>query len=569
MELKYDAIIFDLGDVLFDWDSSAITALPKKAIHQMMCTETWHELERNQLSSDQAYTILASEFGVEPFLVREAFSQAQYTLQVNEVALELIQELIAAKGRDSRIKVYAMSNIAEEHFDFLQKIAFPWSVFDRVFTSFDAGMRKPDLSFFRHVILETGCNPGRTLYLDDKAENICAGRMLGLRGEIVDRGGRASVCKLVRNLLLEDASSRAECFLRSHAGKLDSVLSVEGKGDIVLKDNFAQLIIWGLTGMEDIIYLTWPDGSDQGQHCNGNNFMDGDILGLDTSGSVFSQSSLSDHASTSESPASQSSPFSPSQELEDINARPLNHGLWNYFADEPLLTTQTFPPDLDTTSIAYLNIPASQISHLADPALVVEAILANRDTNGLFETYFTKDRPRVNPEVCVSVLRFLNKFGPAAGIPSLDVEDDRLVESKKVIVDYLAYRAGLYGSRYYTVPEAFLYYIAMLCDECRESSPLLFAQLMKHLELALIERLHVPTNALALAMRVRACQVIGLKRSFMQLDLDALMELQEADGGWPAGDFCRYGRTGWKIGSRGMTTALVWRILKDDNELIA
>ena len=59
MAPRYDAIIFDLGDVLFDWDSSSVTVLPKKLIPQMMGTVTWHNLERNKMQANEAFRVRA------------------------------------------------------------------------------------------------------------------------------------------------------------------------------------------------------------------------------------------------------------------------------------------------------------------------------------------------------------------------------------------------------------------------------------------------------------------------------------------------------------------------------
>ncbi|KAK4651924.1 hypothetical protein QC762_606810 [Podospora pseudocomata] len=503
------------------------------------------------------------DLGVDPSLVQLALHQAQSTLRVNKEALALIHELAAAKAQGTRpLKIYAMSNIAKEHMDIVQALpSFPWPVFDRIFTSFDAGMRKPDLSFYHHVIQETGCNPSTTLYLDDKSENICAGRLLGLRGEIVDPDQRTRAFNIVRNLLLEDASLRAERFLHMHAGKLDSVISMPGKDDIVLKDNFAQLMIWGLTGMEDIVYLTWPDGIiTRGQE-------EADMMDT-TSPTPISDASCSPSPAPSPSSSSTSPPSSPSPSLHHLEVKPT---LWNYFThSSPILTTTTFPPDIETTSIAYLTITPSHPNYhlLSPPSLIAEAMFAIRNKDGHFETYFSPDRHgRVSPEVCVSVLRCLNKFfssGQIPGLPSLDVTDERIEPSKKLVADCLRYRANIYGNRFYPHPESFLYYLAMLCDECRDSSPKLCGELKGELEAALRERLNVPMNALALAMRVRAWQLLGLGRGFVQRDLESLLGMQEGDGGWPAGDFCSYGRVQkQRIGSRGWTTALVCRILRD------
>ncbi|KAK4220757.1 HAD-like domain-containing protein [Podospora fimiseda] len=541
---EYDTIIFDIGDVLFDWDSSAITALPQKVMLRIMDSNHWHSLERNTISTDEAYRNLAQDFGVKPSAIRLALEQARSTLRVNKEGLALIHDLVEAKERNpGRFKVYAMSNIAQEHLNIVQNnSSFPWSVFDRIFTSYEAGMRKPDLCFYRNIINKTGCNQSRTLYLDDKAENICAGRLLGLRGEMVDRNHRRRAFNIVRHLLLGDTSSRAERFLRANAGKLDSVIILPG-GDMVLKDNFAQLLIWGLTEMDDIVYLVWPDGTVQGD---------------------FQEPGLIDTERPSSSTSSTASPSTPNK--QQVSAK---NGLWCYFAQKPILT-ENYSTDIETTSVAYLNIPTTHHSfkRLAHPSLVAEAILANLNADGHWEAYFNSDRHgRINPEMCISALRFINKFGSAdliPGIPNLDVVDERVAKTRDLIVDGLANRAILYGDRFYPFPEPFLYWVAMLYCECKDTSPNLHADLGKHLENALMERLHVPLNALALAMRVRACQLAGMRKELVQPDLDNLLEMQEEDGGWPAGFFCSYGRIqSQKIGSRGYATALVWRILKD------
>ena len=45
-----------------------------------------------------------------------------------------------------------------------------------------AGARKPDLEFFNIVLADAGLNPSKTVFVDDKIENVEAGRSLGLHG---------------------------------------------------------------------------------------------------------------------------------------------------------------------------------------------------------------------------------------------------------------------------------------------------------------------------------------------------------------------------------------------------
>lgn len=87
---------------------------------------------------------------------------------------------------------------------------------------------------------------------------------------------------------------------------------------------------------------------------------------------------------------------------------------------------------------------------------------------------------------------------------------------------------------------------------------------------ALLKRINIPTNQLPLALRISACQAIGLNPSIHREDLKKLMSLREQDGGFPAGHFCCIGRTGARINNRGLTTALAAKILRSEvqNHLI-
>lgn len=61
----YDTIIFDLGDVLFDWDepqdvASLVALPPKGAMRKMMNSTTWYDLDRGLLPAEEAYKVSRS-----------------------------------------------------------------------------------------------------------------------------------------------------------------------------------------------------------------------------------------------------------------------------------------------------------------------------------------------------------------------------------------------------------------------------------------------------------------------------------------------------------------------------
>lgn len=55
------------------------------------------------------------------------------------------------------------------------------SCFEKVYYSYEIGLRKPDEAIFNHVIKENNLNPGTTLFVDDNIDNIEAAKKLGFK----------------------------------------------------------------------------------------------------------------------------------------------------------------------------------------------------------------------------------------------------------------------------------------------------------------------------------------------------------------------------------------------------
>ena len=178
---------------------------------------------------------------------------------------------------------------------------------------------------------------------------------------------------------------------------------------------------------------------------------------------------------------------------------------------------------------------------------------ANLDLDGIMQTYFDPTRPRTCPEVCCNILRVSHKFGFGS--------DPRIKKTEDYIVDCLNNNACLNGTRHYSTPESFLYFVARLYAETRCES---LRKRLNAIKARLQERLNVPTNPLALGLRLFACQSVKIDSQLYRKDLEILMSLQDEDGGWPAGHFCCTGRMGARIGNRGLTTALAVRILQQE-----
>jgi len=189
--IPYKAIIFDIGDVLFTWSSQTSTKVSAQTMAAIISHPVWFEFERGRISSDQCYFHLGQEFSIEASEVSEAFEQARNSLKQDNTMITFIRQLkhaykASCSGEDkesvSPLAIYAMSNISKPDYDYLRAIDAPWELFDQIFASGYANMRKPDACFFDYVLKEIGRSGEEVVFVDDKLENIESAQALGLYG---------------------------------------------------------------------------------------------------------------------------------------------------------------------------------------------------------------------------------------------------------------------------------------------------------------------------------------------------------------------------------------------------
>ena len=233
-------VIFDLGDVLFTWSPDTSTRIPAKTMRSMLTSTIWMKYECGYLEQDACYHQIAQHFSVPPFEVAEAFSQARDSLQPNYPMVSFIHDL--KQQSQGAIEIYAMSNISKEDWAVLSTKIPDWSIFNQVFTSGHAGMRKPDPEFYRHVLQEIKLSPEETFFIDDKVENVLAAKSLGIDSLVFDSND--TVLHALRTIL-HDPVGKAYQYLYRDAQHFDSTTDT----GVCVPDNFAQLLI--LDAMQD------------------------------------------------------------------------------------------------------------------------------------------------------------------------------------------------------------------------------------------------------------------------------------------------------------------------------
>lgn len=231
-------LIFDLGDVLFSWSPVTSTSISPKVLKSFLSSSVWRDYECGRLSEDECYRLVGEKFSLDPAEVRRAILDARASLLPDNAFIDFIRELQAeAQGA---LRIFAMSNISAPDYEVARGKPADWSIFERVFTSADAGMRKPDLCFYKFVLDEIKADPTSVVFVDDRFENVLAARSLGINGIIFDDVKR--IRQALRYFVCEP-ESRGLAFLKERAGRLESVTSC---GQTV-PENFAQLLILDAT----------------------------------------------------------------------------------------------------------------------------------------------------------------------------------------------------------------------------------------------------------------------------------------------------------------------------------
>lgn len=236
---KIRTIILDLGDVFLKWSPINSASVSPKLLKEFMLSPIWYQYNCGLIGESECYTKLAQHFSLEASQIAEAFSQARATLVEEEALVAALRSIRATY--EGCLCIYAMSNISYPDWDFVRKKPFDWAVFDRVFTSCEAAMCKPELRFYNHVLEATKTIPEETVFIDDNEENVLAARSLGIHSIRFDNTN--SVCRMLWNIL-GDPMLRGEDFLLRNARKM---YSVRGSGQI-FRDNFSQLLVLEATG---------------------------------------------------------------------------------------------------------------------------------------------------------------------------------------------------------------------------------------------------------------------------------------------------------------------------------
>jgi len=177
-----DTIIFDFGDIFINLKKEAqIEAFKKLGLNEpkpelIAMNDQFEKGKISELEFLQSFHQFIPKASIEE--IKESWNTiiGEFPLY----RLEFLQML------SYKYKLFLLTNTDEIHieqFENMAGISFYsdfYQCFEKVYYSYEMGMRKPDTRIFSHILNKHDLSPKRTLFVDDKKVNTEAASSLGI-----------------------------------------------------------------------------------------------------------------------------------------------------------------------------------------------------------------------------------------------------------------------------------------------------------------------------------------------------------------------------------------------------
>jgi 2-haloacid dehalogenase len=178
-----DAVVFDIGGVLLDWNPRHLYRSlfgDEDAMERFLaeiCTLEWHAAHDLGVPFAQSCAELAARHPEHGEMIR-AWGERSEEMVAGPIAgtVEILRALI-----ERGVRCFGLTNMEAEtyplrraRYDFLR-----W--FEGTVVSSAEGVAKPDPEIFRRLLDRFGLQAARTVLIDDSAVNVEAARAIGLQ----------------------------------------------------------------------------------------------------------------------------------------------------------------------------------------------------------------------------------------------------------------------------------------------------------------------------------------------------------------------------------------------------
>jgi 2-haloacid dehalogenase len=177
-----DAVVFDLGGVLLDWNPRYLyrrliddEAEMERFLGEV-CTMEWHAAHDRGVPVAESCAALAAAHPEYADLIN-AWGEHSEEMIAGPIGgtVEILEELL-----QQGVRCYALTNMERETYP-LRLRRFPFmGRFAGTVVSSHEGVAKPDPEIFRRLLDRFGLEPGRTIMIDDSPPNIETAASLGM-----------------------------------------------------------------------------------------------------------------------------------------------------------------------------------------------------------------------------------------------------------------------------------------------------------------------------------------------------------------------------------------------------
>jgi 2-haloacid dehalogenase len=183
MGADIDAVVFDLGGVLIDWNPRYLYRQlfdDEAAMEDFLatvCTLEWHVAHDLGQSTAESCAELALEHPAHAAMI---LAWAERSEDMIGGAIDETVSILA-DVRAAGVRCYVLSNMEPETFPLrLERFDFlHW--FDGHVISGLEGIVKPDPKIFHRMLRRFDLQPSRTVFIDDSAVNVEAAREIGIK----------------------------------------------------------------------------------------------------------------------------------------------------------------------------------------------------------------------------------------------------------------------------------------------------------------------------------------------------------------------------------------------------
>ncbi|TAG03655.1 MAG: HAD family phosphatase [Betaproteobacteria bacterium] len=181
-------IVFDFGNVLFDWKPSELIRANypgarhwqidfDKFAREMADHDDWRAFDAGLVDIKTLAPRIASRMNLDAAELTHFLTELPRCLPPIHETVELVKRLCGATDR--RYRVFYLSNMPTEFADVLEQI-YPWIAgFDGGIFSGRVGLIKPDPAIFRAAESMLQMEPRETLFLDDVAAIVESAKQCG------------------------------------------------------------------------------------------------------------------------------------------------------------------------------------------------------------------------------------------------------------------------------------------------------------------------------------------------------------------------------------------------------